>query len=243
MASIRGMASIRASKMGIRGRIAQWASNSCGTLQMVDTHGKRVAALTFDDGPHPDFTPKLLDLLSRFGAKATFFLIGRKATAQTDLVQRILREGHALGNHTWNHAILSSVGWRERSAEIKKGQAVLPRGGRRLLRPPHGRQNIESRLHAWTMGYEVVGWSEHVHDWVRTDEDLLAQRLSQSISPGAIILLHDAVEVRNPETDEPDRSTMLNALEAALAANGDYEFVTVPRLLEFGRPVRVNWYR
>lgn len=156
-------------------------------LWHVPRAGDRVY-LTFDDGPHPEVTPWVLDTLAALGAKATFFCLGEQAVMHPGLIARIRAEGHALGHHTWGHA----DGWR--SSERTFGRAVL-RGaeaiGSGLFRPPYG------HLPFWRLGslhrrYRVVMWSIMGHDYRpgRTGA-ACAQHVLRNLRPGSIIVLHD----------------------------------------------------
>lgn len=214
-----------------------------GTVTGVATD-RPMVALTFDDGPHPAYTPALLDVLAHHGARATFFVIGRQVRAHPELAARIAREGHTLANHTDSHPLLPALAGRARRAEIAACAATIaPYGGARLLRPPQGRQSLASRLDALRMGHAVVTWSGHAEDWRPHDARWMAAKLAGELRPGAIILLHDAIE---GPTDPAvvDRTATIAAVELLLAeAAGRYSFVTLPELLRAGRPERLNWYR
>ena len=124
-----------------------------------------VAALTFDDGPHPDYTPRLLDLLARYNARATFFLLGKFAIQYPALVQCMAEAGHAIGNHSWDHASFPFLTGRQRRAQIRAcAQAIAPYG-QRLFRPPYMEQNLSSRLDMLWMRYEVILCDCDSGDW------------------------------------------------------------------------------
>lgn len=223
-----------------------------GTIPRVET-SEPVAALTFDDGPHPEFTPRLLDLLDRHGVRATFFVIGRRAEARPDLVEREIRSGHAVGNHTWDHPRLWTLTSAARRAQVRAcerllaplraahapGPALL--AGHRLFRPPFGGQTFPSRVDLWRTGHQVITWSLDVQDWQSPNPAWMVERLEHEMRPGTIVLMHDAVWDRGPV--EADRRPTLAAVDALLNRLRDrYRFVTVPHLLRLGRPVRVNWF-
>jgi peptidoglycan-N-acetylglucosamine deacetylase len=211
--------------------LTRLALPALGTVRGVRT-AERVAALTFDDGPHPEWTPRLLDILAARGAKATFFVVGEAVRAHPELTARIRDEGHALGNHTWDHRSLPTLGRRERRAQLERcREALAPYGGdARLFRPPFGDQTLASLLTARRLGYTVVTWSHAAGDWLpRSAADLQAD-LARKLAPGVIILLHDAL-YRTPDPGSSDRSAVLGAVAGLLAARPDYAFVTVPTLL------------
>lgn len=202
-----------------------------------------VAALTFDDGPHPEFTPRLLDILERYQARATFFMVGEVAQRYPDLVQRVAKAGHAIGNHTWDHPSMPLIGGRERRTQIRAcARAVAPYGSR-LFRPPYGNQNLASRLDALWLGYEVVTWNLHAEDWLDHEAEWMADRLIKQIRPGSIILLHDALYTTS-EARYTDRTATLEAVNILLERLGDhFRFITVPELFRYGRPQRQTWYQ
>lgn len=157
--------------------------------------GRPGVYLTFDDGPHPEYTPQLLDLLGEHGAPATFFVIGACAERHPGLVRRMAAEGHTVGHHTYSHAVLESLSLREGVAEIRKAQAVLRSIlGRAptLFRPPQGRITGAKLLWLWLQGQTVVLWSNDPRDYsCRGPEELVAWFESHPPRTGDIILLHE----------------------------------------------------
>ncbi|NNJ09094.1 polysaccharide deacetylase family protein [Chloroflexales bacterium ZM16-3] len=213
-----------------------------GTVIGVRTAAPLVA-LTFDDGPHPTFTPRLLDLLGRYDARATFFMLGQSAAARPDLVRQVAEAGHTVANHTWSHARMPEVRGRQRRAEIRRCAQALKPYGVRLFRPPFGGQSLASRLDAFLLGHQVVTWSAHAEDWRVADPAVVADRVERALQPGAIILLHDALAGARPGSLE-DRGAMIAGLELLFdRLDRRYQFVTLPELMRQGRPVRVSWYR
>jgi peptidoglycan-N-acetylglucosamine deacetylase len=205
-----------------------------GSITHVATQ-ERVAALTFDDGPDPEFTPQLLELLGRHGARATFFMIGEKAHRHPDLVRAVAGRGHEVANHSWDHPVFPSIGARARRAQIRACAKAIAPYGQRIFRPPHGYQNLACRLDALWLRHRVVGWSVAVDDWCSTDAPWMAGRLVSSIRPGSIILLHDGL-CDPVEPGYLDRRAMLDALEISLERlKGQFRFVTVSELLRAGR--------
>ena len=213
-----------------------------GTITNVRT-AERVAALTFDDGPDPDSTPHLLDILRKAGARATFFVVGRRAEKHPELINQIVREGHLLGNHSWSHTALPLLSRAERLRDLKRCDKILPKQPRRLLRPPHGYQNTQSRIDAALLGYEVVTWNAAGYDWSGEDADAITDRLLEEIQPGSIVLMHDSL-YKTVDLSYRDRQPMLSALERVLSQIGDsYRFVTVSELLKIGPPEQTLWVR
>lgn len=178
---VRGSASVRASwylRMRCRARGA----------------GRRVA-LTFDDGPDPQRTPAVLDLLARQGVRATFFVVGARAEAHPELVRRMAAEGHVVGNHSYTHSWrfpLRSLG--RTVEELRRTGEVLHRiTGRqpRLFRPPFGVTNPTIARAVRRLGLDPVGWSIRSLDTMGQSPERVAARILRRLHPGAVILLHD----------------------------------------------------
>lgn len=223
-------------------RLLESRFSPLGTVVRARTD-RRVVALTFDDGPDPMFTPRLLDLLDRRGARATFFMIGEAAKAHPELVARASRAGHTVANHTHTHPSLPSLEGRERREEIRRCSNALEPHGSRFFRPPKGHQSPASRLDALFCGYTVVCWSLAADDWTEQRPDRMASRLIRGLGPGEIVLLHDGL--RDPPSPEAaDRSATLEAVEMVLdRVGGDYSFVSLEEMLELAPPVREPWFR
>lgn len=213
-----------------------------GTLTHVETE-EPLVALTFDDGPHPVHTPRLLDLLGEHGARSTFFMIGRAVARHPEIAERAAAEGHVVANHSWSHPSFPLLSGRGRRIEIRWTQEALPASAQRLFRPPWGNQDLASRLTAWRLGFSVVAWSVMAEDWGRDSAAVLVERLRRGLRPGAIALLHDALY----ETDHPahrDRGPTLEAVRTLLEQEeGRFRFVTVPELVAAGRPRYWHWYK
>ena len=213
-----------------------------GTITHVDTK-EPVAALTFDDGPHAVYTRNLLEILERYKARATFFMVGEAAQRQPALVRGIAQAGHAIGIHSWDHPSFTRIGGRERRRQLRLCEGALGAYGQRLFRPPWGKQSVASRLDALWLGYKVIGWNVIGEDWLHLAGADLAERLIREISPGSIILLHDAIYRSVLPVPQYDRSAMLEGLELALKEVGNrFRFITVPELLRRGRPVLEEWF-
>jgi len=150
-------------------------------------------ALTFDDGPHPRWTPMVLDALALARVKATFFLVGQRAAEHPDLVRRMAAEGHVIGNHGWSHATLPRLGGRRLGEELDRCQEVLGRltgTAPGLLRPPYGRRDPRVWRAARRLGLTPVMWSLDSLDWLRRDPLRLRRRLER-VRSGHIVLMHD----------------------------------------------------
>lgn len=151
--------------------------------------------LTFDDGPDPDVTPRVLDVLDRHGHKAIFFLIGAKAEAHPEIVREIVRRGHIVGNHTYAHSPWANfLGARHLVADIERTDAAIERAcGVRpsLFRPPLGVSPHFLRRVVRRTGHAVVGWSVRSLDTKGEPQEVVLRRIGRKLRPGAIVLLHD----------------------------------------------------
>lgn len=152
-------------------------------------------ALTFDDGPHPTLTPRLLDILAEHDARATFYVIGRNAARYPDILRRIVAEGHEIGNHTWSHPSLFGVGDSNMLRELQRTNDVVQDAvgfAPVSLRPPYG--NIyprQSRLVFDQLGLTTVLWSIDPLDWQRPGSSVVANRILAAHHAGAVVLSHD----------------------------------------------------
>ncbi|SNS62411.1 Peptidoglycan/xylan/chitin deacetylase, PgdA/CDA1 family [Streptosporangium subroseum] len=197
-------------------------------------HGSRAhprVALTFDDGPHPVNTPRILDVLRRYRVPATFFCVGLHAQAFPDLLRRIVDEGHLVGNHTWSHPYLPDLSREEVLRQIGRTGEVLGRAGGgtpSLVRPPYGGRSPEVLDWLAEEGLTTVLWDVEPCDWAMGGAAAIAGQVVDEADFGSVILLHDG---------GGDRSQTVEALPMILEsmmARG-CRFVTVDQLA----PLRV----
>lgn len=178
-------------------------------------------ALTFDDGPHPVYTPELLDGLKERQAKATFFVVGKNIEGHEDIIRRMDEEGHLIGNHTYDHVKITGMPPEQACAQIMKTSSLIEKiTGKKTeyIRPPFG---------AWDKtldcGFEMfpVLWSIDPLDWTTKNTDTVVQKVLDAAEEDSIILLHDFYD-----------SSVEAALRIvdALQEQG-YEFVTVDKLI------------
>jgi peptidoglycan/xylan/chitin deacetylase (PgdA/CDA1 family) len=208
-----------------------------GVVRSVDVGGRRVLALTFDDGPS-EWTEDVLDTLERHGAQVTFFVLGRQVAGREDTLRRALAGGHELGNHTWSHVCAGEISDEElhgelarTSAAVEAATGVVPRLGR----PPYGEAperfaGVASRVDRAT----TVLWSVDPEDWRGDTADAIAGRVLGAVHPGAIVDLHDGWG-RTPASRQPTVAALAE-LVPALAGAG-WQLRTVSELLASGRPV------
>lgn len=200
--------------------------------------GRRpLVALTFDDGPDPEATPRVLEVLSRHGARATFFVIGERAARHPEVIAAIARAGHQIESHSHRHSWWTAFTPRRRlAAELQAAQAVIAAAsGRapRWLRPPIGILSPEVVAAARLVGLRLCAWSCKARDGLAgTSVAAALTRLRAGLYPGAILLLHDAAEPRpGPARPRPPIApAVLEILLPELAAR-QLRAVTLDELL------------
>lgn len=202
-----------------------------------------VAALTFDDGPKPACTPQLLDLLSLYDARATFFMVGKSAERYPQLVKQVAEAGHEIGNHSWDHSVFPLLSSRERRKQLRTATRATAPYGSKIFRPPHGYDNITSRLDTHLLGYDIITWNIAPKDWLDRDGPSMARIVLDEFVPGSIILFHDNLCSFLDERYRT-REPMLEAVNIILQElSSKIRFVTVSELLKSGRPERMQQYR
>lgn len=164
-----------------------------GVFVLSASRGSRRIALTFDDVPDPRFTPQVLDALRRKNVKATFFVVGTRAKKHPDLVRRIHKEGHDIGNHSYNHPDFSKLSLYRVREQIGRAEKIIANivGFRpKLIRPPYG-EIMPSQLEwAKKMGYTVVNWDVDSSDWRQLRSETIFRNVIRSVRPGSIVLMH-----------------------------------------------------
>jgi peptidoglycan-N-acetylglucosamine deacetylase len=191
------------------------------TMTRLPGQGARVA-LTFDDGPDPEVTPLILDVLERHGARATFFCIGTAAARQPALMREIRRRGHLIGNHTMHHPrAFAALGVGGQLREWTEAAAVLAATGpvSRHARAPLGFRSPLSDLALHRAGLRHAAWSQRGLDTRCTDPATVLRRLTATLVPGDILLLHDGNTARTPE-GRPVSVVVLESLLPWLATRG-----------------------
>ena len=187
------------------------------------TTGNKVIALTFDDGPGP-YTEKLLDILDKYDAKATFFLIGSKVSARANTLRRMQSRGHQLGNHSWSHPELNKVSAEQLASEIDQtNNAIKQAVGTKpnIIRPPYGAFNRAVLEQFRQRGMSAVVWSVDTRDWADRNSEIVCSRAVAGARNGAVILMHDI------------HQTSVNAVPCILDSlkQQGYSFVTVQNLI------------
>jgi peptidoglycan/xylan/chitin deacetylase (PgdA/CDA1 family) len=189
-------------------------------LPPVDCTVRPCVALTFDDGPDRQVTPRILDTLRNYQARATFYVVGREVAGKEDILRRMYAEGHEIGNHSWSHQDFKSLHDQDIEREIASTQAVIAGAGVPApvtFRPPYGAVDDRVRAH---VSYPMVRWDVDTEDWLTKDPARVMTHLQQDVRPGSIILMHDRYDAT------------ASAVDAAIQAlTQQYQLVTVSELL------------
>ncbi len=204
-----------------------WATDNRRHVYCKNSQNQKRVALTFDDGPHPRYTEKILEILDDFGVTATFFVIGVNAENYPEALDKIVASGCEIANHTYSHVRIDKMSEDELYNQIKKCEDVLyDKTGKRptLFRPPEGRVPQSLLTLSETMGYSVVLWSIDTLDWSHNPSEKISATVMKQMRGGDIILMHDYVSGLNTTCDA------LKIFIPKLLAEG-YEFVTVSELI------------
>jgi peptidoglycan-N-acetylglucosamine deacetylase len=199
---------------------------------------RKVVALTYDDGPHPVYTPQLLNILDKYNVKATFFMIGREMDKHPEIVKDAVRRGHVIANHTYTHPsdieadtdaqVIRELELCEETIEKLTGHRA------HLFRPPKGLIDGAVFTIAAEEGYRTILWTVCADHHDAPTPELMAQRVLKHIRPGGIILAHDGTF----------QSRWMDVAATPLIIEGlrkkGYRFVTIPELLKVGRTSRTR---
>jgi peptidoglycan-N-acetylglucosamine deacetylase len=210
----------------------------------VFAHGSKtrhVVALTFDDGPGPQ-TLQVLDILDKYGIKATFFMIGKNVDKYPEVAREIARRGHEIGNHTYSHPLLTAIETPQKiKREVESGAASIEKATGRcphLFRPPCGWRSPWMMKCVHDLGYSVVTWDVDPNDWKHPVSLVIEKSVSRSVHAGSVVLLHDGLRT----FDNPNISSTIAALPVIihdLQARG-FEFSTVSDLREMPSDILTN---
>jgi peptidoglycan/xylan/chitin deacetylase (PgdA/CDA1 family) len=153
---------------------------------------RRRVALTFDDGPTP-LTNDYLDVLGRFGARATFFVVGELCEKHPELIDAVARGGHELAGHGYTHRRFTDLSRNELRNELSRTRALLPvqQARRALVRPPHGELSLGSAAVCASAGFTLVLWSRDSGDWCTEQACDVVHAFDEKLEPGSIVLLHE----------------------------------------------------
>lgn len=191
----------------------------------------KVMALTFDDGPNPVFTPEILDILNQYHVQATFFVVGNRMQENPAIMQRIVAEGHEIGNHTMTHRYSNKASIEQMKQEIIETERYIDKwqpNAPRFFRPPGGYMSEELLTLTKEEGYKTILWSWHqdTRDWSSPGVYAIANHVLKHARNGDIVLMHDGIY---------NKSQTIRALKIILPAllQKGYDFVTVSELLAY----------
>ena len=214
---------------------------------------ERVVALTYDDGPNPPYTSGILNVPEREHVQATFFVVGRAVAAYPSVVRREVRDGDAVGNHTWDHADLIVLDRSQERASLERTDAAIYRAAGvhvRLMRPPFGKRDWWVLDEARKLGYTPVMWSVPLaRDWEYPTAATIASRIVPYVKDGSIVVLHDGnrgivCDGSHVARHVCDRSADIEATRLIVEdlRREGYRFVTIPELLDLGRGAKNTPY-
>ena len=205
------------------------AQRTPGSYTAIHTDGPYIA-ITFDDGPNPETTNKLLKMLAERNVKATFFVLGSRAVASPEILQAMVAAGHEVANHSWNHPQLNKIPVAAADKQIEDTNAVIQNATGvkpRYLRPPYGAMNATLQRHIEEKyGMTFIYWSVDPLDWKVKDANAVYEQIMRQVRPGAIILAHDI----HPTTV----AAMPRVLDALIAKG--YKFMTISDLIAQDKP-------
>jgi peptidoglycan-N-acetylglucosamine deacetylase len=204
-----------------------------GTVYRVKTDKKRVA-LTFDDGPSPVWTPKILDELKNAGVKATFFMVGHHVQKYPEVARRVAQEGHTIGNHGYAHSVILYYTPAEIEEEIKYTEHVIREvtgQTTRMFRPPKAWVRRSTKEQVKALGYDIVLWSLNSKDWVSFHHKRIVSYLARRVRNGDILLFHDSGHVFGTEGGDRTQTVKAISLLVRTLREKGFEFVRVEELM------------
>lgn len=204
-----------------------------GTTYRVRT-AKRIVALTFDDGPSPVWTPKILEELKKADVKATFFMVGHHVQKYPDIARRVAREGHGIGNHGYAHSVILYYTPAEIEEEIKYTEHVIREVTGKtttMFRPPKAWLRDSTKEKIRSMGYEVVLWSLNSKDWAGFPHRYIVRYLAARARDGDILLFHDSGNIFAREGGDRSQTVQAAALLIKTLKEKGFSFVTVEELM------------
>jgi peptidoglycan/xylan/chitin deacetylase (PgdA/CDA1 family) len=215
-----------------------------GSIVKVETDEPFVS-FTFDDGPDPECTPAILDVLRGQRARATFFVLAGAASREDALVQQVLADGHEIGLHGWSHRAMTELSPSARAVSILRGRRELARAiGARpsWFRAPYGKQTVDVALLARILGMRSVMWSAFACEWEDHPNDWCVDHAVSAMTAGTIVLLHDGAAGERGRTRPVD--DVVEIVTALLGAARDRGLHVVPvgTLVRHGRPQRRLWF-
>jgi peptidoglycan/xylan/chitin deacetylase (PgdA/CDA1 family) len=200
--------------------------SSPGAISSFSPGGQYVM-LTFDDGPHPDITPKILDILKSKRIRATFFVLGMKVADNQQILSRMIEEGHEVAAHGWNHNAITKISHPHLINNLNQTKNAIYTATKRVpvvYRPPFGLSNAEINTYITKeQKMKVILWSIDSKDYEITDPSIIANNIIESTDPGDVILCHDV------------HQHTIQAVQLIVdgLTKADYEFLTLSQVLSY----------
>ena len=188
--------------------------------EYIKKRSRKAVALTFDDGPNPNTTPVALELLKKYNAKATFFMVGRAVAGNENIIKQVVAEGHQIGNHSWSHPLLTKISLEQAKSQINDTTEALKKASGQdvhIMRPPYG--GINSAIQA-AVDQSFILWDIDTLDWKNRNTASIMKEVRKA-QPGSIILMHDI------------HQTSIDALPSVLQylTEQGFELVTIDELM------------
>ncbi len=207
---------------------AQYYPDNKDNIYVHKKTDEKKIALTFDDGPHPKKTEKILEVLEKYGVKATFFVIGENAKLYPEVLKKVKDAGHDIGNHTYSHKSINKMSYDSLLESVRKcNRTIFEITGERpmFFRPPEGYVNDGIAQQLYSEGYDVILWRVDTYDWRGRSAQEIYSTVMRNVKCGDIILMHDFI------SGESHTAQALDLLIPKLQAQG-YEFVTVSDIID-----------
>ncbi|MGG3890031.1 polysaccharide deacetylase family protein [Metabacillus fastidiosus] len=209
----------------------------------VDTKEK-IVAITFDDGPHPIFTPQILDILAKYNAKATFFVAGNKVRRFPTILERITKEGHEIANHTYHHIYDKNITASTLRTELEQTDEIIQRitGNKPTLYRPVGGLHNDLIINTAVKSDKLVilwSWHQDPQDWRKPTANQISKYITKGVRPGNIILLHDWIGSEFSQTSQTVKG--LEIIMEFLYKNS-YEVVTVSELILHSKIIDQDYF-
>ncbi|MGG4401175.1 polysaccharide deacetylase family protein [Paenibacillus amylolyticus] len=193
---------------------------------------EKVVAFTFDDGPHPVYTPQVLEIFRRAGGQATFFMIGQEMENHPEIAAEVHREGHEIANHTYTHPNLTELTLEEAGEELQRAENLVQKvtgQPARCFRPPYFGVNDDILSLAAERGYRTIGAvNGDAKDWDNPGVEHILEHTRSVVKPGSVLIFHDGYGERSQTVEA------VGVLVEELVAEG-YRLVTVSELLDISR--------
>lgn len=186
----------------------------------IKKRSRKAVALTFDDGPNPNTTPVALELLKKYNAKGTFFMVGKAVAGNEEIIKQVVAEGHQIGNHSWSHPLLTKISLEQAKSQINDTTEALKKASGQdvhIMRPPYG--GINATIQA-AVDQSFILWDVDTLDWKNRNTASIMKEVRKA-RPGSIILMHDV------------HQTSINALPSVLQylTEQGFELVTIDELM------------